>query len=663
MRAELLPRPAPTVTTGFTGPWSETCQAVATALAEALGRHPRGRGPGPAVRVSVLGARDELAVAGPDGDGPAVAVHLYGHHAVVSPAEGAGAPAPCPRCLARRWQAVRSGPLREALELGGATRAAGSPPWAVPFVVDALAALAVARHERGRAAHPDGHDGAAHPEQFPTVDLLDLETLHVSSFPLVPDAECPQCDRRTDDTAEGARLELRSRPKPAPDVFRLRGAQEYRLPLQAFVNPVAGMLGPSVVPDLVSASTSSTVGCFTMRSGDYLRECFWGGHTGTYRASTRVGLLEGLERFAGMRARGRRTTVLAAYDELGGEALDPRVCGLYSEEFHRAEPGITPFAPDRPIPWVWGYSLRDRRPVLVPEILTYYHAPGGLLNRFVQESSNGCASGGSLEEAVYFGLMEAVERDAFLLAWYGRLELPELDVSDTSRPEIRSLVDRLAMYGYRARFFDTRITFPIPVVTAVAERVDGGLGRLCFGAGASLDPQAALWAGLCEIATDAVNLRRRTAREERRLRAMAGDFDRVQVLHDHPLLYGLPEMAPYADFLLGQARGPAVGLDSLGGPGSISPGTDLRDDLLACVGAVTGAGFDVVVVDQTMPEQRDLGLRTASVLVPGLLPIDFGHRRQRALTMPRLRTAPRLAGLRNHDLVDADLNPAPHPFP
>jgi ribosomal protein S12 methylthiotransferase accessory factor len=55
-----------------------------------------------------------------------------------------------------------------------------------------------------------------------------------------------------------------------------------------------------------------------------------------------------------------------------------------------------------------------------------------------------------------------------------------------------------------------------------------------------------------------------------------------------------------------------------------------------------------------------MGLHTASVLVPGLLPIDFGWRRQRALVMPRLRAA-----------VSGDAgssgrlrcNPAPHPFP
>lgn len=311
---------------------------------------------------------------------------------------------------------------------------------------------------------------------------------------------------------------------------------------------------------------------------------------------------------------------------------------------------------------MWGYSLRDHRPVLVPEILAYYHAPGGLTHRFVQESSNGCASGGSQAEAVYFGLMEVIERDAFLLAWFGRAPLTEIDASASRDPRTRAMIDRLAMYGYRARFFDTRVTFPVPVVTAVAERIDGGLGRLCFGAGASLDPEAALAAGLCEIATDAVNLRSRTLREESRLRAMAADFREVRVLHDHPLLYGLPEMARYADFLLRDGRRPLVTPDALARD-SITPGDDMRDDVERCVAAVARAGFDVIVVDQTMPEQRGLGFHTAGVIVPGLLPIDFGWSRQRAPHMPRMRTALREGSLMPSDLGPDDLNPAPHLFP
>ncbi|MCZ4124580.1 TOMM precursor leader peptide-binding protein [Streptomyces sp. H39-S7] len=614
------------------------------------------------VRVIALGVRDELAddaAASVEewGDGT-TPVHVYGHQVVVGPSPGSGqASAPCPTCLARRWQAVRPGALRDALELGSGTRAAGEWPFLTAFAADAVAALI--------AAHREREDTAAGDDRFASVHLLDLETLRVNRAALIPDAECPRCDRRTDDTAEGARIVLGSVPKEDPAGFRRRGIDAYDLPLEAFVNPVAGMLGPSVAPDLTSASTASTVGAFTLRSGAYLRESYWGGHTDSYARSVRVGVLEGMERFAGMRARGKRTTVVASLAELGSDALDPRACGLYPDAFHRAHQTVLPFSPQRRIPWVWGYSLRDHRPLLVPEVLAYYHAPGGVRNRFVQESSNGCASGGCLEEAVYFGLMEAVERDAFLLAWYGRVPLPEIDPATSSRPGTRQMADRLAMYGYRARFFDTRISFPIPVVTAVAQRADGGPGTLCFGAGASWDPEAALSAGLCEIATDAVKVRRRTERDHDRLSAMAADFDKVLVLHDHPLVYGLPEMAPHAAFLLdeedGTGRPPprAVAELATGRP----PAADLREDLDAAVEAVTGQGFDVVVVDQTMPEQRDLGLHTAAVLVPGLLPIDFGWQRQRALHMPRLRTALREAGRLDHDLRAADLNPAPHPFP
>ncbi|MEY9946847.1 TOMM precursor leader peptide-binding protein [Kitasatospora sp. GAS1066B] len=657
-------RPGPRVALGYAGPWAKACHSLAAQLTQSLERHRPAQGAVPDVRVSVLGVHDELTTTAADPRAPATALHLYGHHAIVGPGDPGTCPgAPCAHCLARRWQAVRPRGLREALELGSGTAAAGSPPWAMPFVTDALAALLAARRQA-----KDSHGGAGSLRSA-TVHLLDLETLRVSGFPLLADAQCPQCGRREDDNAEQARIVLENRPKPAPGTFRLRAVEDYDLPLQALVNPVAGMLGPGVVPDLTSTSTSSTTGCFTMRSGTYLRECFWGGHTSSYRSSARVGLLEGLERFAGMRPRARRTRLVAAFADLD-RAVDPRVCGLYSEDFHRADPTVRPFCPRRPIPWVWGHSLRDQEPILVPEVLAYYHAPGGVGNRFVQESSNGCASGSCLEEAIYFALMEVIERDAFLIAWYGQLALPELDPHQGTGRETRSMVERLEMYGYRARFFDLRITFPIPVVAAVAERTDGALGRLCFGAGASLDAETALRAGLCEIATDAVHLRRRTARQLERLRAMATDFERIKVLHDHPMVYGLPEMARHADFLLRAADGgPRRPLSTLAaggrghGPWASAACGDLREDLDRCVQAVTGAGFDVVVVDQSTPEQRALGLRTAKVIVPGLLPLDFGWRRQRALAMPRLRAAPRLAGLREHDLRDDELNQAPHPFP
>ncbi|GHJ47297.1 hypothetical protein Cs7R123_46390 [Catellatospora sp. TT07R-123] len=595
-------------------------------------------------QVLALGARDELTAPATAAPGPHILI--YGRHALISPIGPA-----CTSCLARRWQAVRHRDLRDALELGGDTAAAGPWPYATPFAADLLHHLVQAR--QAMPADP----------VLGTVHQVDLQTLQVRRVPLVPDPECPACGRAVDDAPGLAPVDLLPTPKTSPTAFRSRPVDDYRLDVEAFANPVCGALGATLWQDTTSLSTSPAIGSFTLRTGRYLRETLYGGHADGYRRSSRIAVLEGLERAAGLRPRGKRTAVTASLDELGAAALDPRTCGLYSDEFYRTNPYVHRFDPSRPITWVWGWSLRDRRPVLVPEILVYYHA-SSVDERFVQETSNGCASGSSLVEAVYHGLMEAVERDAFLLAWYGGRTLPEIDPDSIDRPQIRAMVDRLAMYGYQARFFDTRMTFDIPVVTAVAVRRDGGLGTLAFGGGASLDPYTAMTAALCEIATDSVMVRVRAHADEARLRAMVDDFGKVQGLHDHPLLYGLPDMARHAAFLLERGPRPET-MQRLYEHHRPAPplSADLADDLELCVKTVTGQGFDVIAVDQTMPEQRDLGVHTVSVVVPGLLPIDFGWLRQRAPRSPRLRTAFRQAGILDRDLRDDEIHSVPHPFP
>ncbi|MFE7408941.1 TOMM precursor leader peptide-binding protein [Streptomyces laurentii] len=656
---------------GAAAPRAGACRRFAAELRQALAHLP---GPGiPDIEVAALGVSDAFAApAGPAGStgpdapsdsasasgsvsdpvAPVLPVRLYGRQVMVGPWPVAGR-AGCAVCLGRRWQGVRSVGLREGIELRGRTREAGPWPYHVPFAAQAVAALIA----RLAAAPPDGR------EPFPDVWLVDLESLTVRHHPVVPEPDCPSCGTPEPLTAKAAALALRPAPKYRPGVSRVRHVESYGLPVDAFANPHWGAVGSSVVCDVTSPTTSATVGCFSSRSGDYLRETFWGGHTDTYRSSTLIGVLEGLERFAGMRARGRAVTLTASLDELGPDAVDPRETGLYTDDFHRANPWVPPFTSDREVPWVWGWSLRDGRPRAVPEILAYYHKPG-IEHRFVQESSNGCASGGSLEEAVLSGLMEVLERDAFLLAWHGMQPLTEIDPATSADPLTRVMVERMAMYGYRARFFDTRIGFPVPVVTGVAERFDGGTARMCFGAGASLDPEAALAAALCEIATDSVQLLQRFERDEADYRAMAADFTKITSLHDHPLVYAVPEMGRHADFLLRRSDPPApLAVADLRWERADGSGPDVRDDLLAAVEAVTSAGFDVVVVDQTAPEQRALGLHTVKVLVPGLLPLDFGWTRQRARHMPRMRTALRAAGLRPDDLTEADLNPGPHPFP
>ncbi len=571
-----------------------------------------------------LGVRDELAAPANPYPAGTIVVHVYGETAILGPFP---VDAACRRCLARRWQAIRPTPVRGALETGGST-VVGEQPGMTSFALDVMTAVV--------------QSALAEPPTSPEVWRLDLTTLAVRRFPLLADTGCPECGQRA-----SVPMQLGPAPKPREGSFRQREVHEYELPLAALANPVCGMLGPGIALSHGSTTTAAAVGQFAVRNDHDLYEIFWAGHTDSYDLSVRIGLLEGLERYAG--TRGPAEAVTASLRQLrsdGRRAVDPADCGLYSKEFHQANPHIAPFTVDREIRWVHGHSLTADEPVLVPEVLAYFYS-GDQRERFVQGTSSGCASGSSLTEAVYFGLMELVERDAFLLAWYSKTPLPEIDPDSVRSPQARRVMDRLALCGYRTRLFDGRSTFPFPVVIAAAVREDGGPGALCFGAGASLDPESALRAGLAEIATDAPALSARTRAELPRLQAMAADFDQVHTVHDHTLLYGLPEMADHTSFLFDSE--PSCTMADLVAEAPLVT-DDLWADLRWCVDVLAGQHLEVVAVEQTLPQQRELGLHTASVLVPGLLPIDFGWQRQRAPRMPRL-------------LATGPPHLVPHPFP
>ncbi|ACU73071.1 protein of unknown function DUF181 [Catenulispora acidiphila DSM 44928] len=626
-------------------PWASACARFEEGLRQRTGLD---------AVVAPLGVRDELdgPISAPETssgmDNSSIPLHFTGRHIIAGPLGEQS----CARCLARRWQRIRDPLVRDALEIGGPTHAAGMPPQLTDFALDATAALLLHLIDEAPST------GSSTAEPF--VYQLDLVEARILRTQVMADPDCPDCRShascdnqtgRANQTAWTPIADLPPAPRSKPGSSRVRDADAFDLPADALVNPVCGVLGQVKIEELDLPTTSSVLGVIAERAGGRLYEVFWGGHRDTYRRSLRTGVLEGFERYAGLRPRGQEPPLVAAFDDLTVPALDPRDCGMYAPEFYEQDPETKAFATDRKIPWVRGYSLRDDREILVPLVMSYYHCEPHA-ERFVQQCSNGCASGGSVAEAVLSGLLELIERDAFLLTWFGRQSLPELDPRTSEHAETRHLVERLAMYGYEARFFDTRLAFPVPVITAVAVRRTPGLGALCFGAGAALDPEEALAAGLAEIATDALHARRRAERDEAELRAMAADFTQVIGLHDHSRLYGLPEMAQYASFLLDAPRAALLPLKQAFGEAPPRTG-DLREDLAACVGHVTAAGFDTIVVDQTAPEQRRLGLSTVGVIVPGLVPIDFGWTRQRAPLMPRL-----------HALTGATTpNPAPHPFP
>lgn len=174
---------------------------------------------------------------------------------------------------------------------------------------------------------------------------------------------------------------------------------------------------------------------------------------------------------------------------------------------------------------------------------------------------------------------------------------------------------------------------------------------------------------LQELGPSLENLISRYARptEAARARAMAADPYLVTTMDDHALLYADPRAAERLRFLTRPARVPTGAAPEgavVRGPAEPArDGDDLRDCLLATIASYTRHGMDVIVVDQTTPEHRAGGLSCVKVIIPGTMPMTFGHAYRRVSGLPRLSQAPRRAGVHDHTLGPDEVNPHPHPFP
>ncbi len=599
--------------------------------------------------VATLGAADLTRL--PDPARRDANVHLAAGAVYLGPGRpDPRQPGACGHCFGVRWQRLRGRTERDALETGDGITPVGSWPELPEYTVDALWSLftALATALPGSGAFLDGHSAA-----LSRITSLDLGSLRSQTVPLLPEPRCPSCAQAAPGGPE-AFEGLRPRPKPAPDRYRLQGVRDYQLPVGALVNPACGVIGAGALMDPTLPTTAAVTGGVFIRGYAGLLDVAWSGHANSYADSLRLAYLEGLERYAGTHHRRAGEPLVAAYADVADRALDPTSCGVYADETYDVDPLVRRLDPEQPIPWVWGHVVRTGEPILVPRRFAFYSsgAPG---DNFVLSSSNGCATGGSLEEAILYGLLELIERDAFVLGWYARDRPRRIDLDSCASPAIRTMVDRGTLAGYEVLAFDSRTDLSVPVVTTLAVRHDGGPGLLAFAAGAHLSPERAVAAALSETLTYIPVKAGTTRRRQAQLDAMAEDYSLVQTVHDHADLFGLPRMRGHAeDYLADRPQETVAELYGTPGP----PAADLRQDLQGVLGELHGKGYEVIVVDQTTPEQHTMGLRTVCTIVPGLLPIDFGWLRQRALTMPRLHER-----LRANGKAAAGPRLVPHPFP
>ncbi len=303
---------------------------------------------------------------------------------------------------------------------------------------------------------------------------------------------------------------------------------------------------------------------------------------GATPAQARVSaMMEGLERYSA-EVRDRELT-LSRFSDLGTNALNPADLILPAGADVAAE-----------IPWTLGWDIMNDEEILVPANAVFHPLPSDY-RRLFRTNTSGLASGNMIEEAIFHGLAEVIERDAWALVEAARRTGPLITGIEDGLAG--SLLEKFAAAEVDVYLRDITSDIDVPTCAAAADDVrlrDPTL--LTTGMGTHTSADVAVLRALTEVAqsrlTQIHGAREDTTQAD--IRKQIG-YERTKRLNKHWF-----ERSEERDF------GDIPSFDS----------DDFLQDIEYMQKRLEEAGLErVIAVDLT---REEIGIPVVRVIVPGL---------------------------------------------
>ncbi len=313
-----------------------------------------------------------------------------------------------------------------------------------------------------------------------------------------------------------------------------------------------------------------------------------------------------------------------ALTRLDSEGLDPRKLCLYEEACYQ-EPGFpfVRFDPGIPIHWMRGFWLDTNQPVWIPALPTFRGFQAPPHERFCQVTSNGLAAGSGLADAAYRATLELLERDAFMLTWYGRLPGRELILEGSLEPGLQSILLQIERKGASVKFYLIEGGIRIPTVLCIARGDGRTWPGMTLGLGTHLSLRIAVRKAILELGQTGPHFCAVMESGEEPVPVRPQD---VTTFRQHALYY-FPAQRGHA-------------LDFLGGgevPLQMSSVAETDDTSLSgLLRLLNEARIRIAIADVTTSDLRQTPFRVARALGTNIQQIHCGFGRER-MNNPRLK--------------------------
>ena len=149
------------------------------------------------------------------------------------------------------------------------------------------------------------------------------------------------------------------------------------------------------------------------------------------------------------------------------------------------------------IRWTEVHSVNGVNSTYVPSSYCYLNYPYDNEISFCPGDTNGCASGNTIEEAIFYAILELIERDSVALWWYNRLKYPCINIDRLEDPYLRKLCNSHRQRGRNFHIIDITSDLKIPTFVSVSTDQEGN--RIYFGTSSHLDPVFAISRSIHEL--------------------------------------------------------------------------------------------------------------------------------------------------------------------
>lgn len=370
---------------------------------------------------------------------------------------------------------------------------------------------------------------------------------------------------------------------------------------------------------------------------------------------------EAIERTCGAYYKKQNFT-LGSFKELkdrGLPVVNPNNFSSFSEKQFRENQYLSRFrvASDSFLKWTWGKLLITSKNVLVPAQLVYvpyrYEQNEALLRMNI---TTGAAVHTNKYEALYRGICEVVERDAFTIFYLNKLSPPIVDLENSFDGKFRHIAKTMRRYNLELYVLDMTTDISIPTFFSLLIDRSGIGPAITTGNKTDLDPIKAIRDSITEAAKVRPWVRYRLMQDENLLDKLHEESHPVRTLEERSLLWVPVQILKEIDFFL---KGPR---NIYSTPLPISESSEPKESFEEALKYFKDKNLEVIAVDTTVPEVKKCGFVSFMVLIPELQHMHLWEE-YKCLGGRRLYEVPVKMGYLKKPKKEEELNAVPHPFP